>query len=135
MARNRLSIPHRPWPGPTRPRAEPVVPMINVVFLMLIFFLLAADFGDPGARPGSTLTRSETAAAPTPRVLVLAVSGALSYGAFKEEAAVSAAVANGPVRLQVAVTVEAGLLAQALGRLARAGAARVDVVTSGGPAE
>ncbi|SMX43384.1 ExbD/TolR family protein [Maliponia aquimaris] len=134
MARNRLHMPHRPWPGPSKPRSEPVVPMINVVFLMLIFFLLAADFGKPDARPGSTLTRADAPPAPTPRVLVLAASGALSYGALTEDAALAAAVANGPVRLQVAVAVEASRLAQALGRLARAGAARVDVVTAGGPA-
>lgn len=134
MARNRLRIPLRPWPGPARPRAEPVVPMINVVFLMLVFFLLAADFGDRGDRPGSTLTRSDTSPGPPPRVLVLAASGALSYGTLTGQAALDAAVAAGPVRLQVAVSVEASRLAQALGRLAAAGAAKVDVVTSGGPA-
>ncbi|MBL4543543.1 MAG: biopolymer transporter ExbD, partial [Rhodobacteraceae bacterium] len=33
-------------PRPTRPR-EPVVPMINVVFLLLIFFLMAAVIAPP----------------------------------------------------------------------------------------
>lgn len=132
MARSRLRIPTRDWPGTVRPRAEPIVPMINVVFLLLVFFLLAARFADTAEGPGSTVTRSDTA--PLPRVLVLAASGALSYGTLTGEAALAAAVADGPVRLQVAGSVEAVRLAQALGQLATAGASRVDVITTAGPA-
>lgn len=130
MARTRLTTPIRFWPGPLKARAEPVVPMVNIVFLMLMFLLMAAHFADPGA--GGTRGLVANADAPAnPRLLILAASGALTYGPLREAEAVAAAVAAGPVRLQAEGTVEARHLARALDALARAGASRVDVVTPG----
>lgn len=125
----RLRKPTRFWPGPLKPRPEPIVPMINIVFLMLMFFLLAAHFSDPSASATRALS-TDAAPQPAQRVLILARSGALSYGTQVGQEAVTAAVAAGPIRLQTDGRTKASHLARALNMLALSGAARVDVVTA-----
>ncbi|MGP6086574.1 ExbD/TolR family protein [Antarctobacter jejuensis] len=122
--------PTRFWPGPLKPRAEPIVPMINVVFLMLMFFMLAAHFSDPAAGTTRALATGDAPQTP-PRVLILARSGTLTFGALTGPEAISAAIAAGPVRLQAEGGTEAQHLARALNALALAGGARVDVVMAG----
>ncbi len=126
----RLRKPTRFWPGPLKPRPEPIVPMINIVFLMLMFFLLAAHFSDPSSGGTRALT-TDVAPQPAQRLLILARSGALTFGALSGPEAISAAIAAGPVRLQSEGGTQAQHLARALNALALAGAARVDVVTDG----
>ncbi|SNS89495.1 ExbD/TolR family protein [Antarctobacter heliothermus] len=130
MARVRLSTPRRFWPGPPKARAEPVVPMINVVFLLLIFFLMTAQFADPGSAGRSKLS-VEDAPGPMRSVLILAPSGLVSFGTLRGEAAITAAAGAGPVRLQTDGQTDATALARLLTALAQAGAGRVDLVTTG----
>lgn len=130
MARVRLSTPRRFWPGPPKGRAEPVVPMINVVFLLLIFFLMTAQFADPGSAGRSKLS-VEDAPGPMRSVLILAPSGLVSFGTLRGEAAITAAAGADPVRLQTDHQTEATALAALLAALAQVGAGRVDLVITG----
>ncbi len=129
MFPSRLHTPRRFWPGPAKPGREPVVPMINVVFLLLIFFLLAAQFADPGGTGRSKLAVDRPAE--MQRVLVLAPSGMVTFGTLRGEEAIRAAASAGMVRLQTDRQTQAALLARLLSRLAEAGAGRVDLVTTG----
>lgn len=130
MARAPLSTPRRFWPGPPKGRAEPVVPMINVVFLLLIFFLMTAQFADPGSAGRSKLS-VEDAPGPVRSVLILAPSGLVSFGTLRGPEAIQAAAASGPVRLQTDRATDAPRLARLLSELAQAGAGRVDLLTNG----
>jgi biopolymer transport protein ExbD len=117
---------------PPRPHSESVLPMINVVFLLLIFFLLAAEIAptEPftvNPPPGAASERSEGAT-----ILHLAADGRLAFGGAAGAAAVAAAAAaaNGtPVRLRADRETDGATLARTLAGLAEAGAVRVDLVT------
>ncbi|MBV7397067.1 biopolymer transporter ExbD [Mameliella sediminis] len=134
MFTSRLTSPRRFWPGPPKPRAEPVVPMINIVFLLLIFFLLTAHFADPGSAGRSQLAVDEPPDTARP-LLILAPSGLVTFGTLRGPEAISAAATAGPVRLLTDQATEARHLARALTLLAQAGAGRVDLVTTGGTTE
>lgn len=117
---------------PTRRRpTENIVPMINVVFLLLVFFLMTATIAPPApldvTPPAAEASEKTTAAA----VLHVAADGALAFGTEKGEAALTSAAAQGaPV---LTLRADAGLdgvaLAQLLARLAAAGVAQVELVT------
>lgn len=76
--------------GPARParrsRAEPVIPMINVVFLLLIFFLLSASITPQEALevdpPDAMADQPENITAP----LLVAADGRLAYADAQGEA-------------------------------------------------
>jgi biopolymer transport protein ExbD len=66
-------------PPPRRTKADPNVAMINVVFLMLIFFMVAGSIAPPMAR---TITPVETLTAepvPPPDAIILAADGTLTF--------------------------------------------------------
>jgi biopolymer transport protein ExbD len=117
----------RPRPRP-RPRAEPTIALINVVFLMLTFFLIAGTLA-PQIDPRLTLPRaSDLAAAPPPDgFLVLSDGTTLMNG---RPASVEDAVAAGP---RVRVVPDRDLPAADLVRLSRAlrgaGAEEIVLVT------
>lgn len=79
---------------PPRPRpAENLLPMINVVFLLLIFFLIAAKLAPPSpfAITPPEAARDGAAGAPGQAlVLWLGADGTLAYGAARGEAAMAA---------------------------------------------
>lgn len=115
-------------------RREPTIALINVVFLMLIFFLVAGTIA-PQLDPDLTLVSTEDleGRAP-PDTLVVHADAALSYrGAPVEDAA--AFVAELPEEMRAAVRVvpdrdlAASDLVRIAGELRAAGAARVLVVT------
>ena len=64
----------------TRPRRRPnLTPMIDVIFLLLVFFMLASRFGSDRALP-LTFTGSGTAYSGPPRLVELAPSGLFLNG-------------------------------------------------------
>ncbi len=64
--------------APPRPRRRPsLTPMIDVVFLLLIFFMLAARFGQEGALPLATGGGAGAAWSGPPRLVEFAPGGAL----------------------------------------------------------
>ena len=87
-----------------RPPVESVTPMINVVFLLLIFFLMTATIAPPAPfEVELPAAEAEPGAAETPRTLHLRADGAI----------------------------EAAALARVLTRLGERGVARADIVVSG----
>ena len=72
----RIDMPRR------RPRGETIIPMINVVFLLLVFFLLTAQIAPPEP---FRLTPPDAADADLPArdrdVLYVSASGELAYDA------------------------------------------------------
>lgn len=85
-----------------RRRGEPVLALINVVFLLLIFFLIAGQMARPRP-PGLTLATIAAGAPPAaPQTLAVARDGRLFWaGAETETAALPELVGTlgGPLRL------------------------------------
>lgn len=71
--------PTLPRLAPTKPKREPTIALINIVFLMLVFFMVAGTLAQP-LDPSLTLvqTRDLPGAAP-PDALVLHPDGRLAY--------------------------------------------------------
>lgn len=117
---------------PRRPRPEPVVPMINVVFLLLIFFLMTASLTPPAP---FDITAPEAPGKPDEAqrdTLYLSADGQLAYGDLRGPQALEAAAAAGPVRLAADARLPAAELTRILTRLSAQGAAEVQLVTTGG---
>lgn len=120
------------------PTEERILPLINVVFLLLIFFMLAGSLtvGEPFAvtAPASS---SETRAIAEPRRLLMSRDGRLALdSAVMDEAAVvaaiAAAVAADPelqVELKADASVPGNRVVVLLEALRAAGLERVSLVT------
>jgi biopolymer transport protein ExbD len=114
-------------------QSEPVVPMINVVFLLLIFFLMSAEIAPPEPFDMELpQTAADTAAEPGV-TLFLSQEGLIAFGDMRGAAAITAALVEAgpeaPVNLRADARAEATTLARLLGDLAQAGAAEVLLVT------
>lgn len=113
-----------------KPPGENIVPMINVVFLLLIFFLMTAQIAplDPF---GVTPPVGEGAPVDADAPLYIAADGALAYGDARGAAvfaALSARGADTPLLLRADAGLPADKLADVLPRLAAAGQARVTLL-------
>jgi biopolymer transport protein ExbD len=110
------------------PRRDSVVPMINVVFLLLVFFLMTATIVPPdpfGAIPpeagsAETAERGDT--------LHVGPEGALAYGALRGAAALAALPAGAPLPVRADAALPAADLAAILARLAAAGITDIRLV-------
>lgn len=116
-----------------RATAEPFVPMINVVFLLLIFFLMTAQIVPPEpfeVEPPTVFAGRE----PTGQVTLHASpEGELGFGELRGEAAIKAAVteaAGALFRLRADASMEAATLAAILTRLSEAGVERIEIVAA-----
>jgi len=119
--------------GPARRKAEPTVALINVVFLMLVFFLVAGQISAPFERD-LRLVDAETrpAAAPDDALAVLADGRTLWRGAEtapEDFAAAQLGATGGELRLMPDRALPAGLLLEIAARLRAAGATEVRIVT------
>lgn len=120
--------------APRRPRAESIVPMINVVFLLLIFFLMTSRLAQPDpfevTPPTAALDRAPEAEA----TLYADKSGRLSFDGSEGEAALarlaSVAAPDAVIQLRADANLEAAKAAALLTQLAAAGLARVELVVS-----
>ncbi|CUH98618.1 ExbD/TolR family protein (plasmid) [Leisingera aquaemixtae] len=116
---------------PRRPRAESIVPMINVVFLLLIFFLMTSRLAQPDpfevTPPKAALDTEATAEA----VLYIDAQGQMQFDGAGGEAAIArlaAASAGSPVvQLRADAGLEAAALARILRQLAAAGLSRAEL--------
>jgi biopolymer transport protein ExbD len=126
---------HRPA---KRPEQENVIPLINVVFLLLIFFMLAGKLGqsDPFELTPPT---SESARAPTerPATVYVGADGRTALGdevlALQAlESAVRERMGNGGgvVRLKTDKAAEANRVIDIMEALRRAGVERVTLLTT-----
>jgi biopolymer transport protein ExbD len=122
-------------PAPDRPRRRPnLTPMIDVVFLLVVFFMLAARFGAEG-------TLDLALAAPQggavwqgpPRLVTVAPGGVALNGVAIEAAALPAALGalmagpDDPVVLRAAEGVDLQRLVAVIGILQAGGIARLVV--------
>lgn len=116
-------------PRPARPR-ENVVPMINVVFLLLIFFLMTAVIAPPEPF-GVALPRAAGGDTPAPgATLFVGPDGALAYGQARGAAVFDALAGHdGVLEIRADAALPAEELARLLPRLASAGVADIALVT------
>jgi len=123
-------------PAPARRRAEPTIALINVVFLMLIFFLVAGTVAPPLDK-GLKLVRTEgLEGAEPPDALVLSADGTLGFRGAPVNAADWLAGQDAPARERVRLVpdrdVPAARLVAVAAELRAAGAGRVVLVTERG---
>ncbi|SFI41578.1 ExbD/TolR family protein [Albimonas pacifica] len=123
-----------------KPPVESATPMINVVFLLLIFFLMTATIAPPAPfEVDPPRAEAEPASTETPDTLHLAADGRMAFGEARGEAALDAAAAAvggagqgaSPLSLRADAGMEAAALARVLTRLGERGVARADIVVSG----
>lgn len=120
--------------APRRPRAESIVPMINVVFLLLIFFLMTSRLAQPDPFEVIPPTAAFDRAPEAEATLYVDKSGRLSLDGAEGEAAVarlaSVAAPDAVIQLRADANLEAAKAAALLTQLAAAGLARVELVVS-----
>ena len=118
-----------PARAPRRHRADADVPTINLVFLLLVFFLLTATLAPPdplGVEPpegeGDGLARGTE--------LVVAADGTPALGELRGEPAWAALAMRepGPLVLRADASLPGETLGALLPRLRDAGATRIDLV-------
>lgn len=72
---------------PTRPRAEPTITLINVVFLLLVFFLIAGQLSPPLDQDLTLASVSDLAPTQAPEALLITADGRLFYKGAPTDAA------------------------------------------------
>jgi biopolymer transport protein ExbD len=120
---------------PRRPRGETIIPMINVVFLLLIFFLLTAQIAPPTPFPLTPPASSAELAGANRDVLFVSADGALAWNEARDAAvwpAIAARTEEGPVEIRADAGLAAATLAAHLKRLREASGAEARLVVSGG---
>jgi len=114
-------------------RTENIVPMINVVFLLLIFFLMTAQITPPDSfeviLPKAVVAQS----AEQSDILLIAADGTLGYGPNKGEAALQAITMRTnpdlPLLIRADTALPAKMLARLLPKLAALGITKVELAT------
>ncbi len=131
-----------------RRRIEPTIALINVVFLMLVFFLVAGTLARPLDRELKLVSASDLEAAPPPDALVVYPDGRMTFrgeetdaashvaqraadaGDAETEAVADGKASKGPlVRIVPDRELAAGELVRIGAELRAAGAGRLVVVT------
>ena len=112
-----------------RHRADADVPTINLVFLLLVFFLLTATLAPPDPL-GVAPPEGEGTAAPPGEAVSVAADGTLALAGARGEAALAALASRepGPLVLRADAGLPGEALAALLPRLRAAGATRIDLV-------
>lgn len=117
-----------------RPRGESIVPMINVVFLLLIFFLMTSQLAPPEpfeVSPPEAQTDAEAEAEP---VLFVSAEGRIAFGGHEGAEAIAALAGQQPEGSVIQVRADSGLeaskLAAILRDLSEAGLSRVELVVA-----
>jgi biopolymer transport protein ExbD len=118
-------------------RREPTIALINVVFLMLVFFMVAGSIAPPLKQDLSLIRTEDLAGRAPPDALVVEADGALSHrGEAVASAAAHARSLTGEARAAIRVVPDRDLAARELVRVAAelrgAGAERVLIVTERG---
>ncbi|AXI46501.1 biopolymer transporter ExbD [Sulfitobacter sp. SK012] len=117
-------------PAPPRKKRDSTIALINVVFLMLIFFLIAGTVAPP-LDPGLELVdTSDLEGREPPDALVLRQDGTLNFrGVPTDPAAYMANHGTGPVRIVPDRNASGSRLMEVTGALRRLGAPSVFLVT------
>lgn len=116
-----------------KPRSESIVPMINVVFLLLIFFLMTAQIVPPEPFDVSPPASDASDPADGPLTLYLSATGELGFRNLRGDLALQALrqewVHDSPVLLRADADVPAASLARLMPRLGQIGLTQVQLVT------
>ena len=121
-----------------RPRGEPLIALINVVFLMLIFFLVAAAVAPPLERGVSLVRTDEIEGRAPPDAAVIRPDGTLVYRGEEIGAegylAARSGEGDGPPALRLVPDQElpASRLVEIAGELREGGAGDIWIVTERG---
>ncbi len=112
--------------APTRPRAgrETIVPMINVVFLLLIFFLMSAQIAPPDPLTVRPPEGQGQGPAEVDEILYISAEGTLALGPLRDEAVfagLAAAPATAPLAIRADADLPAATFAEVLSQLAAVG--------------
>ncbi|MGR3759149.1 ExbD/TolR family protein [Roseobacteraceae bacterium NS-SX3] len=114
-----------------RPRAESIVPMINVVFLLLIFFLMTSRLAQPEPFEVTPPEAGPDTEAKAEAVLYIDAKGRMHFDGAEGEAALArlagAAGEDGTVQLRADARLEAAALARILRQLAASGLSRAEL--------
>lgn len=116
-----------------RPMRESIVPMINVVFLLLIFFLMTAQITPPDPFEITPPDSSAEAPAEGQRILYVSAEGKLAYGDVEDEAVFAALSDLGegePLMIRADKAVDASRIAALLPRLAAVGVRNVKLIST-----
>lgn len=114
----------------TRRKRDSTIPLINVVFLMLIFFLIAGTIAPPLDPDLNLVDTSELEGRVPPDALVLHKDGTLSFrGATTDPATFMADHGSEPVRIIPDRNASGSRLIEVTGALRRHGAPSVFLVT------
>ena len=116
---------------PRRARSESIIPMINVVFLLLIFFLMTAQIVPPAPIDVSPPVAAGEELAADPGALYLAANGDMAFGAARGTEVFAALGARGtePLVIWADARLEAGTLAAVMPKLAALGIVDVQLRT------
>ena len=120
--------------APKKPKAESIVPMINVVFLLLIFFLMTAQIVAPDPFELTPPTASDPSQPAENRNATLYVgrNGTLSFqdragdAAFERIAEQAATIST--LQLRADAALDGARLAKIMTRLSQAGIAGIELV-------
>ncbi|MEM6596487.1 MAG: biopolymer transporter ExbD, partial [Pseudomonadota bacterium] len=115
---------------PQRRTRNSTIALINVVFLLLIFFLLAGTVAPPLDRDVELINTAELDGSEPPDALVLRADGTVTYrGEITDAASFMATRDNQPVRIVPDRAASGQRLIEVTGNLRRSGAASVIIVT------
>jgi biopolymer transport protein ExbD len=120
---------------PRRPKPEAIVPMINVVFLLLIFFLMTAQITPtpPFQVTAPQINSDQDEPNPTAVAeLFVARDGTLAFGTARDEAAlvqIAETAAGAQIMLRADAGAEAAAIAHLLAQLAALGITDVTLAT------
>ncbi|WP_299605347.1 biopolymer transporter ExbD [uncultured Tateyamaria sp.] len=120
-----------------RSRREPTIALINIVFLMLVFFMVAGTLAPPLDRDMTLVRTADLEGRPPSDALVIRADGTLSFrGTDQADAEIYVSGLDPEARDEVRIVPDRTLPAAqlvALGRdLRRAGAGKVIIVTERG---
>ncbi len=112
-----------------RPRVESVVPMINVAFLLLVFFLMTATLAPPDPFETVPPSAERTVAAEQGAVLFVGAGGELALGELRGEQIYEFAGGSaGPLVVRADTRLEAARLSSILARLAAGGVTDIRLI-------
>ena len=116
---------------PSQTPRESVVPLINVVFLLLVFFMMTAAIAPPEPLdvllPGADTAPEQAAQSPA---LYLAADGTTAFGGLRgAEALAAAAAAPAPLDIRADRDLEARVLAEVLRALREFGAVETRLIS------
>lgn len=116
-----------------RKRGENYVPMINVVFLLLIFFLMTSQIAPPDPFEITLPSSQSEALAEGRQTLFISADGALSFEGNADEAVYDAIGSRDktlPLLVKADASVDGAVVAGVLKRLSRTDAGQAILITS-----